>query len=81
MVMTRKQSSSIPSGRAHCLHVQELQGMLIVSFYSEGIFQKVFVHQDQTESSVLHRGPEGFEGGCLEKMPRQMAHSRLVIAS
>jgi len=55
--------------------------MLIVSFYSEGIFQKMFVHQDQTESSVLHRGPKGFEGGCLEKMPRQMAHSRLAIAS
>jgi hypothetical protein len=55
--------------------------MLIVSFYSEGIFQKVFVCQGQTESSVLRRGPKGFDGGCLEKMPREMAHSGLAIAS
>jgi hypothetical protein len=27
VVMTQKQSSSIPGGRAHCLHVQEWQGM------------------------------------------------------
>jgi hypothetical protein len=55
--------------------------LLIVSLYSEGIFQKVFVRQGQTESSILHRGPKGFDGGCLEKMPREMAHSGLSVAS
>jgi len=55
--------------------------LLIVSLYSEGSFQKMFVHQGQTESSILRRGPIGFDGGCLEKMPREMAHSGLAVTS
>lgn len=52
----------------------------VVFLDSEGILHKEFT-QDHAVNTVLHRGPQVFDGGCQGKMHRQVAYSGLASAS
>jgi len=77
----RKIETSFISHGMRWIPLEELVISMSKKGKQQGFLHRELIPQDQTESTLLHRGTKVFQGGCYERIPKQIVHSGLAVAS